>query len=86
MNSRDSRFVDLLNENYTWPCPFPFKFIVPVERLDELKGLFPDENHACRPSRTGKYVSVSFSKSMRSSEEVVQVYNRVGSIEGVICL
>jgi putative lipoic acid-binding regulatory protein len=86
MVKRESNFRELLDANYCWPCSFPFKFIVPADKLDEILGLFSGEEYACRPSRTGKYVSVTIHKNVCSSEEVAQIYERVGKTEGAICL
>jgi len=86
MPNKESQFDDLLNANYCWPCAFPFKFIIPVERLDDLLVLFPGDEYTSRPSKTGKYVSVTIHKDMSSSDEVIRIYNRAGRIEGVICL
>lgn len=86
MSEKESQFKDLLDANYIWPCSFPFKFIVPTKKLDEILGLFPGVEYACRPSRTGKYVSVTIHKNVCSSEEVAQIYEQVGKTEGAICL
>lgn len=76
----------MLDENYCWPCAFPFKFIIPAERLENVLALFPGEEYTSRPSKTGKYFSITIHKNMGSSDEVVQIYNRAGRINGVICL
>lgn len=86
MSEKESQFKDLLDANYCWPCAFPFKFIVPADKLDEILGIFPGEEYTSRPSRTGKYVSVTIHKNVCSGEEVVQIYEQVGKTEGAICL
>jgi putative lipoic acid-binding regulatory protein len=86
MTERKSNFRELLDANYCWPCSFPFKFIVPADKLDEILALFPGEECAYRPSRTGKYISITIHKNVCSSEEVALIYERVGTTEGVICL
>lgn len=70
----------------TWPGPYLFKFIAPREKLDELKELFEGQMYTLRPSRTGKYTSLSCKKMMESSEAVIEVYERALAIEGVIAL
>jgi putative lipoic acid-binding regulatory protein len=86
MTENSNRFQELLDANYCWPCSFPFKFIVPKEKLEDILALFPGEACTSRPSKTGKYVSVTIHKNVCSSEEVVQIYEQVGKISGVICL
>lgn len=86
MVENENNFRELLDVNYCWPCVFPFKFIVPSDKLQEILTLFPGEEHVCRASRTGKYISVTIHKNVCSSEEVVQIYELVGKTEGAICL
>ncbi|MBN1545953.1 MAG: hypothetical protein JW902_04765, partial [Syntrophaceae bacterium] len=49
MSDQESRFKNLLDENYCWPCAFPFKFIIPAERLENVLALFPGEEYTSRP-------------------------------------
>ena len=86
MAVNENRFQELLNVNYCWPCSFPFKFIVPAEKLGDILALFPGEACTSRQSKAGKYVSVTIHKYVCSSEEVVRIYDQAGKINGVICL
>jgi len=86
MTENTGKFRELLDANYCWPCVFPFKFIVPAEKLQEILILFPDAEPVCRSSRTGKYVSVTIHQHVCSSEEVARIYELVGKTEGAICL
>jgi putative lipoic acid-binding regulatory protein len=79
-------FQELLDRRHTWPCLFPFKFIVPAEKLPDILSLFPEEEPVLRPSKGGKYVSVTIHKHVRSSDDVIACYNRLAGMEGVICL
>lgn len=79
-------FQELLDRHHTWPCSFPFKFIVPAEKLNEILLLFPEEEPVLRSSKEGKYVSVTIHKRVHSSEEVMACYNRLTGTKGVICL
>ena len=80
------RFKRLLDEQTTWPAPFLFKFIVPVERVPELQALFPDYDPSFRASAKGNFVSLSMAPVMPSSDAVVAVYETAGRVEGVIML
>ena len=86
VTEKQTQFEDLLDENHRWPCSFPFKFIMPVQMLDEVLALFPGEEYTRRPSKTGKYVGVTIRKNVSSGKEVMEIYDRVGAVKGVICL
>jgi hypothetical protein len=66
----------------TWPHRYTFKFIVPADKRPELEALFHGLEYSLRPSRTGKYFSLTCVREMPTSESVVQVYERVSEIEG----
>ena len=83
---KDHRFRELLDRHHTWPCSFPFKFIVPAEKLREILLLFPGEKPALRPSKEGKYIGITVHKHVQSSDEVLAYYNRLAGTKGVICL
>jgi putative lipoic acid-binding regulatory protein len=76
----------LLDETYEWPAAYSYKFIVAAEKVDEIKKLFQDYEFTQRASSKGKYVSVTLTKTMNSSDEVIEGYQKVGSVKGVISL
>lgn len=86
MERDNTRFKALLDENYIWPAEFPFKFIVFPHQVDELKGLLNDAEITIRESKNGKYVSVSTSMKMSSSDEVIYIYEKVKIVDGLIAL
>ena len=75
-----------LDEFYTWPTPYMFKFIAPMARVDELTELFKGRPFTTRFSRTAKYVSVTAEWEVESSEEVISLYREAKKIDGVIAL
>ncbi len=75
-----------LDEFYTWPSPYVFKFIAPMSRVDELTDLFRGKPFKTRFSRTAKYVSITAEWEVESSEEVISFYRRAKNIRGVIAL
>lgn len=81
-----STFKIFLDENYEWPCQYLFKFIVPKGQIVAIKDLFSDCEIKERPSKTGKYISVTFFKTMSSSNEVLECYEKTSDIQGVIAL
>lgn len=75
-----------LDEFYTWPCSYVFKFIGPMARVDELTELFKGRPFTTKFSRNAKYMSITAEWEVRSSEEVISVYREAKKIKGVIAL
>ncbi len=75
-----------LDEHHSWPTVYIFKFIVPKGKEIELKDLFPKHTSTDKVSTQGNYISVTFQMMMHSSDDVIEVYERVSSIEGLISL
>ena len=79
-------FKEKLESQHTFPGPYIFKFIVPIEKKDELLKIIPSGQVSERMSKTNKYISLTVRATMDSSEEVVQVYQTAQKIEGIIAL
>jgi hypothetical protein len=75
-----------LDEHYSWPALYIFKFIVPAGKEGDLKNLFPLHTSSDKQSTQGKYVSVTYKMMMPSSESVIEVYEKASAIEGLIAL
>jgi uncharacterized protein len=85
-NSSLSRLQAKLDEFYTFPCPYIFKFIAPMARIDELTALFQGKPFSTRYSKNARYVSFTAEWEVKSSEEVISFYREAGRIKGVIAL
>ncbi len=78
-------------ENTTkFPTEYMFKFIVPTDetKVNTIKNMF---NYSgviinTKPSKTGKYKSVTIVTIMKDADEIIKKYKEVASIEGVISL
>jgi uncharacterized protein len=79
-------FKEKLDNVYVWPSLYVFKFIVPHQKVEEVKLLFPNHFSTEKPSEKGKYISITFNMMMPSSEAVIAVYLKVRDIEGLIAL
>lgn len=66
----------------TWPHDYTFKFIVPRKQRLELESVFSGHDYRIRPSRTGKYVSLTCVRRMPDADAVIAIYERVSEIEG----
>ncbi|HLW56071.1 MAG TPA: DUF493 family protein [Bacteriovoracaceae bacterium] len=82
----NEKFRELLDESYSWPDYYEFKFIVKMsyktDVLDKLVGFSISETI----SKNGNYVSISARKLMKSSDEVLEVYTLMSKIEGILSL
>lgn len=77
---------DLLDANYSWPTAYTFKFIMPETELAIFRGLFAGQEFEIRRSEKGKYVALNLTLTMESSDAVLAVYAKVGTIKGLIAL
>lgn len=80
------KFINLLNDEYEFPVQYFFKFIVPSDKVNIVNNLIGDAEFSHRPSRNGKYTSVSAKKMVASAEEVVEIYERLSVVEGIVSL
>lgn len=80
------RFREQLNDSYSWPSLYMFKFIVPAGKEQEVKNLFPKHDVAERPSKNGNYVSVTAEIMAGSSDQVIDIYEAASNIKGLIAL
>lgn len=81
------KFRKLLDEQYSWPAAYSFKFIVPQQNADQLFAVFASSpDIKTRESRQGNYISVTATMIMPSCDHVVAVYEAVSGIKGLIAL
>lgn len=75
-----------LEDHYIWPALYTFKFIVPREKVSEVKNLFPLHESTEKVSKNGNYISVTLQMMMPGSDAVIDVYNLASGVEGLIAL
>ena len=75
-----------LDDHYIWPALYTFKFIVPKAKVEEVKKLFPLHESTEKNSKNGNYISVTLQMMMPGSDAVIDVYNLVSKVEGLIAL
>lgn len=82
----NEKFKALLEESYQWPDYYEFKFIIKTDDksliIAKLQGFTIHET----PSKKGNYTSVSARKLMKSTQEVLEVYELMSTIKGIISL
>jgi len=86
MPEKKARFKETLDECHEWPCPYVFKFIVPSENLQLIKDFFPENEVKTKKSKTGKYTSVTAEVHAYSSKEVMDIYEKVSIVPGIMSL
>lgn len=72
-----------------WPGIYFFKFIVKNDSASVAKvaALFNDTSEiSMKPSRSGKYISISAKELMLEVESIIDVYKKAIQIEGIISL
>ncbi len=79
--------LDMSNE---WPAPYLFKFIVPTdkEKIKQVELAFDCMGAVIKTtkSKTGKYTSISVDVQMKDSQEIIEKYIEVSTVEGIISL
>ena len=82
-----NNFQKLLDEQYSWPAVYSFKFIVPRASSEKLLAVVGSpEGVSVRESGKGSYISVTANVMMSSSAGVIAIYEAVADIEGIISL
>ena len=79
-------FREKLDQHYTWPSLYVFKFIVPAGKEDEVKQLFPFHTTLEKSSSQGNYKSVTAELMMPSGDAVLSIYIQASKIEGIVAL
>ena len=79
-------FQQKLDDQFSWPSLYMFKFIVPSGKENEVGALFPKNESIHKPSKKGNYISVTTKVMMPSSDEVIRIYKEATGIEGLIAL
>ena len=81
--------VELDNSN-TWPAIYLFKFIVPTddEKIKRVEEAFDCMGAVIntKKSKTGKFTSISIDVTMKDSQEIIDKYLEVSTIEGIVSL
>ena len=86
MKANQIAFKEKLEEQYSWPAVYMFKFIVPEKKEAEVIKLFPNDDLKKKSSSGGKYISFTATRMMQSSDEIINIYNKANNIEGIIAL
>ncbi|WP_396152245.1 DUF493 family protein [Flavobacterium sp.] len=94
MDKNTEEFYERLKEELrttsNWPSIYLYKFIVPTDttKIIAVEEAFNNMGAVINTvqSKTGKFTSVSVNVNMESPEHVVEKYQEVSTIEGIISL
>lgn len=85
-NKSSSHFRELLDATYNWPAEYSFKFIVPIDSINELLVFFPKDKVIKKPSSQGNYISITVTRMIQSTDEILELYQKISSVKKIISL
>ena len=94
MDKKSDEFYKRLKEELTntslWPAPYLYKFIVPSdsEKIATIETAFDDMGAVIKTSqsKTGKFTSISIHVEMLHPDAVIEKYQELSAVEGIISL
>ena len=79
-----------LDYSNTWPAEYLFKFIVPTvdDNVDRVEEAFNCMGAVIKTtkSKTGKFTSISVDVTMKDAQEIVDKYQELATIKGIVSL
>ncbi len=92
--SKESEFYEKLKksleETTSFPTKYMFKFIIPTDedKFKMIEAIFDNLGAVIdsKPSKNGKYTSMTILVRMNNPEEIIEKYQEVSKVEGVISL
>ena len=86
MNRDTEQFKKKLEANHDFPCSYMFKFIVTIRKKEALLNLLPKVAIKTKRSTSNKFVSITLSMEIESSDKVIDIYKQVYQVEGLIAM
>ena len=84
------RLKEELDNSNTWPAEYLYKFIVPSEnhKIAKVEAAFNQMGAVIKTtqSKNGNFTSISVNVTMNSSQQIIDKYLEVSTIEGIISL
>jgi len=79
-----------LEETTAFPTDYMFKFIVPADGdgFQKIESIFDNLGAVIKskPSKTGKYSSLTIRLKMKTANSIITKYKEVSFIEGIVSL
>lgn len=88
MDEFDKKFAKLREhlELEKYPMVYMFKFIMPIDKVAEIKPIFQEGEITTKKSAKGNYISVTVKMVMFSAEHIIEKYRSMSHVKGVISL
>ena len=86
MSRNIKEFKEKLESNHSFPGLYVFKFIVPNDRVEDVKSLGLIGQINSKSSSKGTYVSITINARVNTADEVVHIYERANEIKGLMAL
>ncbi|MBU2946835.1 DUF493 family protein [Zobellia uliginosa] len=84
------RLREQLENTSSWPSNYLYKFIVQTNagKISDIHKIFDNTGAVIdlKESKNGKYTSISITVNMKSADAVIEKYQEVGKVDGVISL
>lgn len=84
------RLKEELANSTIWPSEYLFKFIIPTDnhKIAVIEKSFDNMGAVIKTntSKNGKYTSISVNTTMKSAQAVIDKYQELSTIEGIISL
>ena len=84
------RLREQLENTSSWPSNYLYKFIVQTNagKINDIHKIFDNTGAVIdlKESKNGKYTSISITVNMKSADAVIEKYQEVGKVDGVISL
>ncbi len=92
--SKEADFYEKLKksllETTEFPSKYMYKFIIPSgeDKFKQIENIFDNLGAviSSKPSKTGKYTSLTILVNMKSPDDIILKYKEVSKVEGVISL
>ena len=79
-----------LDMSNTWPAEYLFKFIVPTvdDNVLQVENAFDCMGAVIKTtkSKTGKFTSISVDVTVKDAQEIIDKYQEVSTIKGIVSL
>jgi len=79
-------FRQKVEDQHSFPGFYSFKFIVPVDRKEDILSILPESEVTMKESSAGSYVSITSKAFLENSQTVLDVYIEANQVEGCIAL
>lgn len=84
------RLREELQKSTNWPSNYLYKFIIPTDpvKIEQIGSIFNNTGAVIesKKSRNGKYTSLSITVHLENPDKVIEKYQEVGKVKGVISL